>query len=124
MGKATNSLKKPQRKKPKFRKQNFSVKLTRTQVLVRLKGLPSGQQKSVVCALMGHSRIVTTCFGYVYCGRCEAQVGDMLAGVFCGAQEAVIVGHDCATCRSNYKVLAWYDKFLVKNPFTKRERGQ
>ena len=118
-------MKKPQRKKAKFRKQNFSAKLTRTQVLARLKGLQSGQQRSVVCALMGHSRIVTTCFGYVYCGRCEAQVGDMLGGVFCGAQEAVIVGHDCATCRSNCKVLAWYDKFLVKNPFTKkRGRGQ
>jgi hypothetical protein len=73
----------------------------------------------MVCALVGHSRIVTGCMGYVYCARCEAQVGDQLAGVYAGAEESVRVGHNCATCRKNYKAMGWRDKLLSPNPFTK-----
>lgn len=37
--------------------------------------------RAVFCAVFRHSRIATCWFGYQYCGRCGAQVGDSLAGV-------------------------------------------
>lgn len=36
--------------------------------------------RAMLCAWLGHSRAFTYCFGYVYCARCEAQVGDNLGG--------------------------------------------
>lgn len=75
------------------------------------------QTKSVVCALIGHSRIQTLCFGYYNCGRCGEQVGDNLASVYPGAETAVIVGHKCDVCEDNFKKCTWKDKFMVPDPF-------
>jgi hypothetical protein len=91
--------------------------MTAAEVRKRIRGLKPEQQRSVVCSLVGHSRIVEGCFDYVHCGRCGAQIGDQLAGVYNGAPESVRIGHNCATCRANYKKLTWRDKFLAKDPF-------
>ncbi len=76
--------------------------------------------KSVVCALIGHSAIQTSCFSYYYCGRCGDQVGDRLGSVY-DPSDVVIIGHNCDICHSNYKKLGWRDKFMVPNPFTKKK---
>jgi hypothetical protein len=76
--------------------------------------------KAILCILFGHSNIVSTWFGYVYCGRCEEQVGDTLAGSYF-AGNVVIIGHNCETCRENYKKMTWWDKFLVPNPFKEKK---
>lgn len=76
--------------------------------------------KSIVCQLIGHSRIIEMCFGYVYCARCGAQIGDRLLG-FYDTTEAVVVGHNCDSCRANYEKMDWKDRFMVRDPF--REDG-
>ncbi len=68
---------------------------------------------NVICALVGHSRIVEACFGYISCARCKAQIGDTLAGCF-DARDCVIVGHDCPTCRENRAKLTWRDTWEVQ----------
>jgi hypothetical protein len=98
--------------------------LTEDEFLSRIKvlGLPEGDVriKRVVCALVGHSNIVTNCFGYKNCARCDEQVGDSLGGVWSGAK-AVIVDHDCETCRENYAKMDWKDKLFVEDPFVEKE---
>lgn len=82
-------------------------------------GLDDDEQiKRVVCSLIGHSNIQTMCFGYVYCSRCDAQVGDTL-GSFYENEKQVVVGHNCDICHKNYKKLSWKDKFMAPNPFKK-----
>lgn len=97
------------------------TEITQEEVEKRLHGLNEDQQKAVVCALVGHSRIQTYCFGYYNCARCGEQVGDSLASVYDGAKEAVVVGHDCKTCRKNAKKLTWRDTLLAPDPFKKEE---
>lgn len=72
--------------------------------------------KAVACALIGHSRIIHTCFGYVHCARCDAQIGDTLGGAY-DAKRCVILYHDCPTCREAAETLTWKDRLLVPNPF-------
>ena len=90
--------------------------LTKRAVLARIKGLPEDTQKSVVCALVGHSRIQSHFFGYYNCARCGEQVGDSLGGAYSGAK-VVVVGHNCETCRANFAELTWRDTFLAPDPF-------
>lgn len=71
--------------------------------------------KLTLCSLVGHSRIISYFMGYQYCGRCKEQIGDTLSGV--GVDLSVGIGHNCEKCRTNYKLMTWKDKFLVKNPF-------
>lgn len=78
----------------------------------RVKGLEEGAARSVVCALVGHSRIVHLCFGEVSCARCGARIGDTLMSAF-DLRKHVITGHDCKTCRANRKALDWTSTFLV-----------
>ncbi len=78
------------------------------------------QRNVLVCGLIGHSKICTTCFGYRYCGRCGDQRGDSLGSVDFGMKEAVIIDHSCKECKKNYKNCTWKDKLYVKNPFTKK----
>lgn len=78
------------------------------------------QRNKIVCALIGHSKICTACFGYRYCGRCSTQLGDSLGSIDSGVEEAVIIEHNCKACKENYKKCTWKDKIYVKNPFTKR----
>lgn len=94
--------------------------MTKKELLKKLKLLDlenEKQIKEVVCSLIGHSNIETTCFGYHYCGRCDAQVGDTLGGAYENSKQ-VLVGHlqNCATCTENYRKLSWRDKFMAPDP--------
>lgn len=75
------------------------------------------QRNQIVCTLIGHSRIQTICFGYYYCARCGDQVGDTLASIYPGAEKAVVVGHNCETCRANYAECTWEDTLFAPDPF-------
>ncbi len=77
--------------------------------------------REIFCVFFGHSKIVSYCFGYVGCARCNQQMGDCIGGVY-PMQDKVIVGHDCETCRDNYKRLGWRDKLFTTYPF--REGNQ
>ena len=97
--------------------------MTVAEVRKRIRGLKPEVQKSVVCSLVGHSLIVTACFGYIYCGRCGAQIADKLGGGgYANAEKCVQVGHNCPTCKANFKKLTWRDKFLAPDPFKKSPR--
>jgi len=96
---------------------------TEASVLARVADLGAETQMRMVCALVGHSRIQTTFFGYYYCGRCGEQVGDAMASSYPAAKTAVIVGHGCATCRKNAQTLTWQDTLLSPDPFPKSEMG-
>lgn len=89
---------------------------TRADVERRIEGLDETTQKAVACALLGHSRIIKRCLGHVYCGRCQAPIGDTLGSIFEMANK-VVIGHGCDTCRTNYRALDWRDKLLVGDPF-------
>lgn len=100
----------------------MSKRLTRKALLAKLDALQpisDEQRNKITCSLIGHSRIQTICFGYFYCARCEAQVGDNLAGLYPGAEKAVVVGHDCDTCHANYAECTWEDKLFAPDPFAK-----
>ena len=86
--------------------------------LAALGQVEEAQKKAVACALVGHSKIQTHFWGYFCCARCGEQVGDSLGGAY-KPTDVVIVGHDCATCHTNYDALKWQDKFLVADPFVK-----
>jgi hypothetical protein len=90
--------------------------MLKKEVIERIKGLDEETQRSMVCAMVGHSNIVSTCFGQVVCLRCGSEVGDTLMGTF-NMKDKVIDQHDCSTCRGNYKKMNWTDKFMTPNPF-------
>lgn len=96
--------------------------LTKAEVLARTKGLPKDRARSVVCALLGHSRVQSTCFGYYNCCRCDAQIGDSLASIYPEAAQAVVLDHNCTTCRKNAKMLTWRDLLLLPSAVTKYVR--
>jgi len=77
--------------------------------------------KGIICEMIGHSRIISMCWGYVHCGRCDQQIGDTLAGIY-NLEGYVIIGHNCKACKKNYKKLTWRDKLLVSNPLKKEHK--
>lgn len=77
----------------------------------------AAKRNTLTCALIGHSRIQTYCFGYFNCARCGDQLGDTLASIYPGAKEAVVVGHDCSQCRENAETLTWRDTVFAPEPF-------
>ena len=72
--------------------------------------------KQIVCIFIGHSNIQEGCMGYFHCGRCDAFMGDSLAGCYKN-DKIVIIRHNCKICKKNYKRLTWKDKLFVPNPF-------
>ena len=97
--------------------------LTKKELMKKVKALgkiTKKERNDIVCALIGHSRIIETCWGYVHCGRCGNLIGDMLTSIF-DSKEHVIVGHNCKICRKNYKALTWRDKLYAKDPFKKEK---
>lgn len=86
------------------------------QKLAALGELSDEQKRGVVCSLIGHSKIVHYCLGYINCARCGDQIGDALGGAY-NAEENVIVGHACQTCKKNFAELGWQDKFMAPDPF-------
>lgn len=87
------------------------------EALASLGKMDKAKRNAVACALIGHSRIQTHCFGYYNCARCGELVGDTLGTVYNGAAKAVVVGHNCPACQTNYKECTWKDKVFVANPF-------
>jgi hypothetical protein len=76
-------------------------------------------RKTIACALLGHSKIVETCFGYINCARCGIRLGDTLGGAY-SLEDTVIVGHNCQTCRVNYEKLDWRHKVMTPDPFAEK----
>lgn len=99
--------------------------LTEKQLMSKLKALgkmDDEKRNDVTCSLIGHSRIQSTFFGYFYCGRCSAQVGDNLAGCY-DAKTVVVIDHNCQVCRDNYETTTWRDRLFVRDPFVKPEEA-
>lgn len=82
--------------------------------IIALGELDEDVKAKIVCSLIGHSNITTTCFGYVHCHRCGDQIGDTLGGYYPQAKNQVIVDHDCDACNENWKKMTWQDKYLIK----------
>lgn len=96
--------------------------ITKAELKKKIKALgkiSEEQRNSIICSLVGHSKISTTCFGYRNCARCGEQLGDSLGSIDFGIKNAVIVGHNCKVCKANFKKCDWRDKLYVKNPLTK-----
>lgn len=94
--------------------------ITKKELLAKLKILApesDEQRNNIVCAMLGHSRIQTHCWGYYHCARCGDKLGDSLMSVYNNAETAVIVGHNCDTCRTNFKSCTWRDKIFCPDPF-------
>lgn len=92
--------------------------MARAEVLRRVRGLDIDSQRSVVCGLIGHSRIRDFCFGYHHCARCSALLGDSLAGAY-SDDTAVYPSHlgrsgfEGCRCNENLKTLTWRDRLFV-----------
>ena len=86
--------------------------VTEEVVCQRVLGMPLDTQRSIVCAIVGHSKVQTVFFGYYNCARCGEQVGDKLGSVY-DDKEVVVVGHDCPVCRANAAKLTWKDTLLL-----------
>lgn len=80
-------------------------------------------RRRVYCARHGHSKVHDFFFGYHYCARCEAQLGDSLGG-FYQDDEAVLVHHanvfvlngtryEGCHCPENTKKLTKHDLALL-----------
>ena len=74
-------------------------------------------------------QIFPSILGYVYCGRCGAQIGDKLGGIFLGADKMAGVNckeHPCAICDPVIKALNKIDKEIFnrrkKHPDWSTER--
>jgi hypothetical protein len=90
--------------------------MTKKELLAKLEALGPGiddeTRNGIVCALVGHSRIVDACFGQITCGRCGAIVGDTLAGCY-DLENHTIIDHSCDECKANYKKMGWRDKLFI-----------
>mgnify|MGYP001583613362 FL=1 len=100
--------------------EDASPPLSKKKALAILAHVPEDAKRATLCALVGHSRIMTYCFGYWSCARCAAQIGDSIAGVFDG-KDKVLVGHKCETCVKNAASLTWRDTLLAPDPFPAEE---
>jgi len=71
----------------------------------------------MVCGLLGHSRIVTEWFGYVFCARCHAQLDDLLVPAPDREEPIIVFDHlrarDCEDCEARRKDLTWRDWWLT-----------
>ena len=92
---------------------------TKKELLSLLKTMPIKNKENrneIVCALIGHSKICSSFWGYRNCGRCGVQLGDSLGSIDFGNEQSVIIGHNCEKCQENYKACTWRDKMYVVNP--------
>ena len=86
--------------------------------LAALGKISDEKKRDVVCALVGHSGIITLCFGYVNCARCGAQIGDTLGGSSDISNCTIVGKHTrngrvCRSCKKNYQTMTWRDKYLL-----------
>ncbi len=77
--------------------------------------------RKIFCVLFRHSNIETNCMGYILCGRCGEQMGDVIAGAYKNPRN---VGEfcGCEECKINYAQLTWLDFFLVPKHILKNTR--
>lgn len=97
--------------------------MTKQEVIKKVKLLEpesKEQRNSIVCSLIGHSRIRTFFFGYNYCARCGAQLGDSLGGTW-SVDDHYIEGHDDKECLKNLKKMKWQDKLYVSKKIYERK---
>lgn len=95
--------------------------MTKTELTKKIKALGSISEKqkcSVTCSLIGHSKVVVMCFGYVHCARCGDQIGDVLGGASDMTQRVIIGRHQkdetvCENCLANYKKFTWKDTIFM-----------
>jgi hypothetical protein len=102
----------------------MAKELTEYELKKKLKALgdiSDEQRNEIACTFIGHSRIISTFFGYIHCGRCQAQIGDQLGGAF-DATSHVIIGHKCEKCVENAKTLTWRDTIFTPDPFAQEAR--
>lgn len=117
--------------KPKNKATPHTTKpLTQAEVMTKLAVLDIQDKQirnATVCALIGHSSIRTFSWGYNYCGRCEAQLGDSLAGIW-KVSGHYIEGHDDEECLDNLQKMTWRDKLYVPKkiytPSIKQPKGK
>ena len=86
------------------------------EVKSRIGGIDEEVQQKMVCAMVGHSRLLTQCFGYHHCARCGAQVGDSLGGSFRDVDNKMgltIINCACEKCSTSYAAFTWKDLFMV-----------
>lgn len=97
---------------------------TKAHVLSIIRTIPKNEKDAraaAICGLVGHSRLRTFFFGYHYCGRCGAQLGDSLGGAYV-AKGVVMEFHGKGRkpkgcdCREVAKTLTWRDTLLVDTP--------
>lgn len=74
------------------------------------------------CHRNGHSRIVESDWGYIYCCRCGQQIGDLLGGGFRVTDE-YMVGHDDRECLDNWLNLTKEDKHLVPRKYWYKKKA-
>lgn len=86
--------------------------VTLNEVDRRIDGLDDATANSVTCAILGHSRLQDSWFGYWSCCRCGAQVGDSLASSY-NASNVVCLDHHCDDCRRAAKTLTWKDTYRL-----------
>ena len=70
------------------------------------------QKAQIFCIKNGHANYITTCFGYVHCGRCSDQIGDTLGGIF-DTSNKILVKHNCKKCNNLKKELSPLDKKIL-----------
>ena len=75
--------------------------------------LTKEQKIRIYCVKHGHANYVYKCWGYVYCGRCEAQIGDQLVIGF-DTKKLMVIGHKCKVCNSIRKNLKKFDLKIVE----------
>ena len=74
------------------------------------------QRNELACSFIWHSNIIESCFWYIHCGRCKAQIWDSLWWYY-NNPKCVIIWHKCETCIENYEKLTRQDKIFVQDPF-------
>ena len=74
----------------------------------------------LLCAAIGHPPVIDICFGEVTCARCEARLGDTLAGVY-STKGKFVRGHglpkgmkECEECETIWKSLTPGQRLLTK----------
>ncbi len=80
----------------------------------------------IYCVKYGHASFGTTFFGYVYCGRCDEQIGDMLGSVFSEADSFAFVGckeSPCKVCDPIIAKLNSRDKKIYETLKTEHEKN-
>jgi len=93
---------------------------TEAEALAAIAAFPEEKKPDAMCALVGHSRMIQSCVGQLTCARCDAIVGDTLAGASVLGKRLVrghgklASGQACKECVVIARTLTWRDTALVE----------